>query len=272
MKYVKKLLVFIIVTGLVVITWLFTQDNSIQLTPFVGENSNLIKVLPQEERLVEKSNAQQPLLLHAHESSDELYEQANKIRICRRVPKTQSELDTWAEQAHANDEYYEIIDSMYRKFKVCLGSADRDGPYVDMLIEAAEKGSDKAVSLLWLLGDVELVDELKLKDVPRDEQVSRRQAFIATKYRLAHKVALQGGENSMLKLISGFQHLDPQTGGQDYVKSLAFAYFFVEVVSNSDVFGRVEWTIRDLEGKMSPEEITQANELTRDFLAQHRAL
>ncbi|TMN40513.1 hypothetical protein [Pseudoalteromonas sp. S2755] len=41
-------------------------------------------------------------------------------------------------------------------------------------------------------------------------------------------------------------------------------------MSNSDVFGRVEWTIRDLEGKMSPEEIIQANELIRDFVVQHR--
>ncbi len=267
----KKLAVIVIFISLCILFSLSLYENTHKIP--ASNDINVVEKPSIIEAYASKKTVSNEVITQSdHLDRERLFQNANNIRICRRVPKTQSELDTWAERAHANDEYYEIIDSMHRKFKMCLGIADRDGPYVDMLIEAAEKGSDKAVSLLWLLGDVELVDELKLKYVPRDEQVSRRQAFIATKYRLAHKVALQGGESSMLKLISGFQHLDPQTGGQDYVKSLAFAYFFVEVVSNSEVFGRVEWTIRDLEGKMSPEEIIQANELTRDFLAQHRAL
>lgn len=55
----------------------------------------------------------------------------------------------------------------------------------------------------------------------RDETIANRVKFTEKKFTLAHAVALQGGEESLNRLIKGYQHFDPVTRGQSYYKAVA---------------------------------------------------
>lgn len=202
------------------------------------------------------------------ESAEALFKQAMQIRLCRNVPRTDKAFNQWLEQALSRDEVHEIIETMKARYQRCLSNTNRDENYVEKLIHAAQMGSDKAADTLWLLAPAEVHQALNFSTLTRDEQVAQMKAFTAQKYQVTEQVALLGGEKATLQLIRGYQHLDPDTGGQNYIQALAYSHYFLQTRQDSEVYSRVEWTRRHLEQRMTLDEITQAQQLASEL--QHR--
>ncbi|AZZ96060.1 hypothetical protein [Pseudoalteromonas sp. R3] len=202
------------------------------------------------------------------ESAEALFKQAMQIRQCRNVPRSDEAFNQWFEEALSRNEVHEIIDTMKTRYEGCLSNTNRDENYVEKLINAAKMGSDKAADTLWLLAPTEIHQALRLRTLTRDEQVARMQAFTAQKYQVTEQAAILGGEKATLQLIRGYQYLDPDTGGQNYIQALAYSHYFLQTRQDSEVYGRVEWTRQYLEQRMTLDEITQAQQLASEL--QHR--
>ncbi|MCO7187549.1 MULTISPECIES: hypothetical protein [unclassified Pseudoalteromonas] len=202
------------------------------------------------------------------ESAEALFKQAMQIRQCRNVPRTDKAFNQWLDEALSRDEVHTIVETMKARYQRCLGDTNRDENYVEKLMQAAQMGSDEAADTLWRLAPTEVHQALKFSTLTRDEQVARMKAFTAQKYLVTEQVALLGGEKATLQLIRGYQYLDPDTGGQNYIQALAYSHYFLQTRQDSEVYSRVEWTRRYLEQRMTLDEITQAQQLANKL--QHR--
>ncbi|QTL37928.1 hypothetical protein [Pseudoalteromonas viridis] len=207
---------------------------------------------------------QQPEQVQA-KSADTQFNQAMQIRQCRNVPRNDEAFNQWLEEALSRDEVHEIIETMKTRYHRCLNNTSRDENYVQKLINAAQMGSDKAADTLWRLAPAEVHQALNFSTLTRDEQVARMKAFTAQKYQVTEQVALLGGEKATLQLIRGYQYLDPDTGGQNYIQALAYSHYFLQTRQDSEVYSRVEWTRNYLEQRMTLDEITQAQQLAGEL-------
>ncbi|RZM73146.1 hypothetical protein [Pseudoalteromonas rubra] len=207
---------------------------------------------------------QQPEQVQA-KSAETQFKQAMKIRQCRNVPRNDQAFNQWLEEALSRDEVHEIIETMKTRYQRCLNNTSRDENYVQKLINAAKMGSDKAADTLWRLAPAEVHQALNFSTLTRDEQVARMKAFTAQKYQVTEQVALLGGEKATLQLIRGYQYLDPDTGGQNYIQALAYSHYFLQTRQDSEVYSRVEWTRNYLEQRMTLDEITQAQQLAGEL-------
>ena len=179
---------------------------------------------------------------------------------CRNIPKTASELDEWVSTATQNNESPELIDSVVAKHDDCKALYDKVS-YVELLLKAAEAGSEEAVDILWYLNNNELIDGFDLQHLPREDLIEKLAALRSEKYQLTQKVALMGGEKAMLRLMRGYQQFDPETQGQSFVKSLAYALLLQETTENNDNYRRANWHSNHLQTKMTLDEIRRATEL-----------
>ncbi|MCF2906985.1 hypothetical protein L1285_01330 [Pseudoalteromonas sp. DL2-H2.2] len=199
------------------------------------------------------------------EPAEALFKQAMQIRQCRNVPRNDEAFNQWLEEALSRDEVHEIIETMKTRYQRCLNNTSRDENYVQKLINAAKMGSDKAADTLWRLAPAEVHQALNFSKLTRDEQVARMKAFTAQKYQVTEQAALLGGEKATLQLIRGYQYLDPDTGGQNYIQALAYSHYFLQTRQDSEVYSRVEWTRNYLEQRMTLDEITQAQQLAGEL-------
>ncbi|MCG7535524.1 hypothetical protein [Pseudoalteromonas sp. OOF1S-7] len=207
---------------------------------------------------------QQPEQVQA-KSAETRFKQAMQIRQCRNVPRNDEAFNQWLEEALSRDEVHEIIETMTTRYQHCLNNTSRDENYVQKLINAAKMGSDKAADTLWRLAPTEVHQALNFSTLTRDEQVARMKVFTAQKYQVTEQVALLGGEKATLQLIRGYQYLDPDTGGQNYIQALAYSHYFLQTYQDSEVYSRVEWTRNYLEQRMTRDEITLAQQLAGEL-------
>ncbi|MEC4087923.1 hypothetical protein [Pseudoalteromonas rubra] len=198
-------------------------------------------------------------------SPEALFMEAVQVRQCRNVPRTDKAFNQWLDEALSRDEVHEIVETMKARYQRCLGDTNRDENYVEKLMQAAQMGSDEAADTLWRLAPTEVHQALKFSTLTRDEQVARMKAFTAQKYQVTEQVALLGGEKAILQLIRGYQYLDPDTGGQDYIQALAYSHYFLQTRQDSEVYSRVEWTRQYLEQRMTLDEITRAQQLANEL-------
>jgi hypothetical protein len=212
-----------------------------------------------------------------------LLQQAVTLRQCWNVPLDEPALEAWLQQATQGHQTPEQIFGMQQRFAQCqhpfpATTNQSNAPntsqqpaqqhnYLNLLLQAAALGSDAAVQQLWTLAEPELVQQLQLTDLPRDEKIKRKQQFKQQQYQLAATVAQAGGEQAALMLISGYQHYDPATGGQSYDKALAYIDFMLQTSRNNQIYSQLQWQRDRLLTRMTEAEISQAQHMTEQFLS-----
>jgi hypothetical protein len=211
-----------------------------------------------------------------------LLQQAITLRQCWNVPLDEPALEAWLQQATQGHQTPEQIFGMQERFAQCqqpfpATTNQSNEPntsqqpalqhnYLNLLLQAAALGSDAAVQQLWTIAEPELVQQLQLTDLPRDEKIKRKQQFKQQQYQLAAAVAQAGGEQAALMLIRGYQHYDPATGGQSYDKALAYIDFLLHRSRNNDIYSQLQWQRDKLLTRMTEAEISQAQHMTEQFL------
>lgn len=201
-------------------------------------------------------------------SANQILELAIELRLCKSVPKSDSELSVWLDEANSVGEPNEYIEDFLARFDLCSKQPKVEYNYTDLLLIAAEQGSDDAVSLLWAIGEQEYFENVGKVQLSREARIAARVAFTHKKYDLAHKVALQGGEQSLEKLVEGYQHFDPATNGQSYYKSVAYANYAMAITRNNDLYRKVDWIKQRLLNNMSNYEQDQAQMMTEKLLSE----
>lgn len=201
-------------------------------------------------------------------SANQVFELATELRLCKSVPKSDSELSLWLDKANSAGEPNEYIEDVIARFDQCSKHREDEQNYIALLLIAAEQGSDDAVSLLWAIGEREYFESFGTMQFSREERIAVRVAFTQKKYELAHKVALQGGEQSLERLVKGYQHFDPATNGQSYYKSVAYANYAMTTTRNNDLYRKVDWVKQRLLNSMSNDELDQAQMLTEKLLSE----
>ncbi len=215
-----------------------------------------------------------------------LLQQAITLRQCWNVPLDEPALEAWLQQATQGHQAPEQIFGMQERFAQCLQQLtttanqstepnaspqpalwpNQQQNYLNLLLQAAALGSDAAVQQLWTIAEPELVQQLQLADLPRDEKIKRKQQFKQQQYQLAAAVAQAGGEQAALMLIRGYQHYDPATGGQSYDKALAYIDFMLHRSRNNDIYSQLQWQRDRLLTRMTEAEISQAQHMTEQLL------
>lgn len=211
----------------------------------------------------ESSGAVQTLL-----TAQELFEIARELRLCKSTPGSDTELSLWLDNANQAGEPSEYVEDVLARYERCSKHAATEQNYVVLLLKAAEQGSDDAVSELWAIADPEYFESMGFKQLSRDELIAERAVFTKKKYELAHAAALLGGEQSLERLIKGYQHFDLVTNGQSYYKSVAYADFAMSITQNNDFYRKVDWIKQRISKGMSHDELEQARTLTEKLLAE----
>ncbi len=215
-----------------------------------------------------------------------LLQQAITQRQCWNVPVDEAALEAWLQQATQWQEVPEQIFGMRQRFAQCqqhFVTTSRQSVdamanttaeplpaqaenYLTLLLQAAALGSDAAVQQLWSLSEAELVRQLQLTDLPREEKIRLKQEFKQRQYQLAIEVAQAGGEQATLLLINGYQQYDPVTGGQSYDKALAYIDFMLETSRNNEIYAKLQSHRDRLLTRMTEDEITRAQHLSEQLL------
>ena len=203
-------------------------------------------------------------------SSHQLLESAKSIRRCKGVPKTRDELTVWIDNATSIGEPYEFIEDVSSRFTLCSELKNEEHNFIKLLLLAIEKGSDDALDELWAVSDIEYFESTGVDTSSKQAVFEHRLKFINMKYAFAQKLAMNGGEKSQLRLIKGFQNLDPATLQPNIVKAVAFAEYAMQTTNNNEFYLKVSFINNSLLNKMSALQIEQAEDLTQKLLSVHR--
>jgi hypothetical protein len=215
-------------------------------------------------RLLNQANSN---ILAAREINDS----ARLAYSCRNIPESQTELEEWILNANQNNEIPEIIESVSSRFDKCV-NIDRSIHYVERFFEAAKKGSDDAVDMLWFLTNKELIEGFDLAHLSRDEIVAKLSEIKAEMYDLSRNIALLGGEKSMFRLIRGFQHFDPATKGQNFEKSLAYTYLLLATTDDNDNYQKADKSRQWLEKRMTFDETNNAIRIFNELKSKYKKI
>lgn len=266
-------ILLIILTVSLFAFWIYPKEN---ITPAVSDEHALQLKDPVSE--IEKDEERGTVVEYLAEddaqdkilqlSANQILELATELRLCKSVPKSDSELSVWLDEANSVGEPNEYIEDVLARFDLCSKQPNVEYNYIDLLLIAAEQGSDDAVSLLWAIGEQEYFENLGQEQLSREARIAARVAFTYKKYDLAHKVALQGGEQSLEKLVKGYQHFDPATNGQSYYKSVAYANYAMAITRNNDLYRKVDWIKQRLLNNMSNYDQDQAQMMTEKLLSE----
>lgn len=215
-------------------------------------------------------NYNQEVIEEQPTSATKLYQAGRLSRSCTGVPSFDSELSEWVTQAYEDNEPFEYVNDMQERFVICTTHHQTSESYIDLLLQAAEKGSDEAVSELWKIGDVEFAMQPSLynKD-PSEYTPSTLELFKAKRYQLAKAIALTGGEHSLLALIKANQHYDPETKKQNLVKSLAYAEFAINVLDSGEIYQKAFWFKERLTEQLLYEDVLKAQLITDELMENY---
>lgn len=267
-----RVLLIVLIVSLVTF-WMYPKEN---ITPVVADDN--VQQLTDANSKVEIYTAGKSVVKYISDeetqdkkpqlSANQIFELAKELRLCKSVPKSDSELSIWLDNANNVGEPNEYIEDVIGRFDQCSKLPEDEQNYINLMLIAAEQGSDDAVSLLWAIGEQEYFESFGAKQFSREERIATRVAFTQKKYDLAHKVALRGGEQSLERLVKGYQNFDPATNGQSYYKSVAYANFAMAITRNNDLHRKVDWIKQRLLTSMSNDEQDQAQILTGKLLSE----
>ncbi|NQZ83222.1 MAG: hypothetical protein HRT52_19635 [Colwellia sp.] len=258
----NKVFLFIVsLFFLFMISDFFTTHSSEPVASFVNETvSDLSKDVPHVEHQQEKIDDLNNELIPENQvvDAEELLSTAIIIRKCRGIPRTDDALSDWLNAAYEKDETDSRIDSVLSRFEQCkLVSAKAD--YISKFIIAAEMGLGEAGPALWHITETNYMQQMGFSNLDRNEYIKKKNDFINLKYRLVEKLAVSGDERSIRILADAYKRYDPDTGGQNYSKALAFTDLFLAITLNNESYQNVDWVKQRLINKMTQKEIDEAS-------------
>lgn len=267
-----KILLIVLIVSLFAF-WMYPKENT---TPAVGDDhlqpltdaSSKVEIYTAGKSVVEYISDEDTQDKRPQLSANQIFELATELRLCKSVPKSDSELSIWLDKANSVGEPNEYIEDVIARFDQCSKQPKDEQNYIDLLLIAAEQGSDDAVSSLWAIGEREYFEQFGTIQLTREEKIAAREEFTQKKYDLAHKVAMQGGELSLERLVIGYRNFDPATNGQSYYKSVAYANYVMATTRNNDLYRKVDWIKQRLLNSMSSDELDQAQMLTEKLLSE----
>lgn len=200
-------------------------------------------------------------------SEDELFRQAVNARKCRDVPKTKAELDNWRTSATANNAPSERIARVLNAFEPCQG-IDAAYDYMTSFKLLAQQGHEQAVWQFWQLTEEEVLRLKGIQNADTEAIIAARKDFQLSKYQLAEQQLLLGSERAMMRLMSAYRYLDPNTDAQNFIRSLALANLVMTLTDNQDNYRRADWHKQLLESRMPNNDIQSASELAEEIAAK----
>ena len=201
-------------------------------------------------------------------TSEEYLLEAKEIRRCKKVPKSQNELDDWMSEAIEEGEPYEYIEDVLSRFERCSQLNSKSDDFVELLVKAIKLGSDEAVTELWSISEQEYFHSKRLLELSREETIEQRTKFNRLRFQLSEKIALAGGEQSILRLVKEYQFYDPDSGNPNYLKAIAYADFGLRIVEDNDIYLKLDFIKQRISQNMEFQDIEQAQMLTEKFLTK----
>lgn len=259
----NKSIVLILVLSIVVLTWIFSRDNAPfeqhEKKPASDETTELLNKTTSNSltTIAEKSNKEIQTVISGIE-----------LRRCRNIPRTKDALDIFLDQANANGEPIQYIEDVLNRFEFCKQYAHINQNYIQLLINDADQGSIESLNEIWKVPESEFFEIMALEIQSREDVIFNRNEFSKVKYRLAQKLAISGNEEAILKLVNSYQRYDPDSQKPNYVKSLAYANFGLQLTQDNDYYLKLDWFKQRILKNSSPEEIELAVSITERLLSE----
>lgn len=198
-------------------------------------------------------------------SPHSLYLIAKTIRRCRNTPKSQDELNLWLNNANQLNEPQAYINDMLIRYEDCSKIKTPHRNTIELLTTAASLGSDDALDELWQIGDLEFGQIVGLDQLNRQQQITQQLAFKHLKFDLAEHLAKKGNEKSLMRLILGYHHDDPNNGQPNFHKAFAYTEVALHTTDNNDFYNTVLTIQEKLRRMMTDAEVIQAIELANEL-------
>jgi len=259
----NKSVALILFLSIATLTWIFSLDSS----PVV---QNQMKPFSYEKRELQHKTTGNNLTTTTEISSNNIESDISGVdlRQCRNVPKTKDTLDTFLDEANANGEPYKYIEDVLNRFEFCQQYAHINQNYIELLINDAAQGSIESLNEIWKIPEAEYFEVMKLELQSTEDIIFNRHEFLKVKYRLAQILAISGSEEAILKLVNSYQHYDPNRQKPNFVKSLAYANFGLQMTQDNDYYLKLDWFKQKILNSSSPEEIELAASITEQLLRE----
>lgn len=189
-----------------------------------------------------------------------------ELRKCKNIPKTKDALDTFLDLAIENGEPFQYFEDVLHRFERCKQYSHIDQNYIQILIVDADKGSIDSLNEIWKIPEAEYFEVMGINSASREDIILKRLELAKVKYRLAQKLAISGNDEAVLKLVKSYQSYDPISQSPNYVKSLAYANFGLQMTQDNDYYLKLDWFKQSILKNSSPEEIESANSITEQLL------
>ncbi|TMN84545.1 MULTISPECIES: hypothetical protein [unclassified Pseudoalteromonas] len=261
----KKVALVISILAFVIICFLIKEQSKLDKLSAGNDSS---KVAAKHLNTKETISIETSFEDNVFATPEEYLFEAKEIRRCNTIPKTQDELDDWLSKANGVDEPYEYIEDVLSRFERCSHSNLISDDFVEQLVKAIKLGSDNAVTELWAISDKEYFQSKGLFELSREETIEHRIKFNKLKFELSESIALNGGEQSILRLVKEYQNYDPDSGNPNYLRAIAYANFGLEIVEDNDIYVKLDFIKRRITQNMEFQDIEQAQVLTEQFLSK----
>lgn len=259
----NKAIIFILISSIVALVWSIVSGSA----PLPVERE---KLKPSGEQAQEDSysaNITTSPMTRKNESKKPQPKLSGiALRQCRNIPKTEDELDSFLTQATEKREPFQYIEDIANKFELCSRVSNTEQNYIQLLIDAANEGSIDSLNEIWKIPETEYFDVMKIDSNSKEDVILNRKAFAKTKYRLAEKLALNGNEEAVLKLVAAYQHYDPVEQRPNYVKSLGYADFGLQTTQDNEYYLKLNWFKQRMLSNSSQEEVESASSITEQLL------
>lgn len=259
----NKLVALILILSIATLTWIFSRDSA----PVEQYQKELFSYERNEQQ---HKTTGTPLTKITEIISNKIEADISGVdlRQCRNVPRTKDTLDTFLYQANANGEPNQYIEDVLNRFEFCLQYTHINQNYIELLINDAAQGSIESLNEIWKIPEAEYFEVMKLELQSKEDIIFNRQEFLKVKYRLAQILAISGSEEAILKLVNSYQHYDPNRQKPNFVKSLAYANFGLQMTQDNDYYLKLDWFKQKILNNSSPEEIELAASITAQLLRE----
>ncbi|AWB65084.1 hypothetical protein C2869_00895 [Saccharobesus litoralis] len=192
------------------------------------------------------------------------------LRRCAKAAKNEIELDKKLHKAAVNDEPQAFINELISDYDYCI-DIDIDARklnYIEVLIREARYGSREAFLEFWKISEKEYFNISNLKALTTEETLNQRQKFISLKYQLAHKFAIIGNNEALLKLVSAYLNYDPVSQSPNLVKSLAYADLGLQTTDDNETYLKLDWYKQRILNSASIDNVGSAQTITEQLLEE----
>lgn len=265
-----KFLRFLLLFGLITLGLYLTQKSQPTTTSAKQQTNFANELASQITQTTSPKKAKDDEQTSATTNIEASFQLAKQMRDCRNVASSEQELAEWLDKALLNQEPQAYIDDVLARYDQCSSLFLPNTNYINLLINAAEADHHQAIAMLWSVSENEYFTLMKLQGLTRAEHIAHRKLFLKTQYKFAQIAAQQGCGQSLLNLIKGYQHHDPELNAPNVTKALSYAYYALDVIEDNDIYRKVDWIKQQLENKLTSKQLSDARK--QHYLLQQNQL